>query len=84
MPKARLGFACLGVLALVLAGCEAKKTAAPPPPQVVVAHPLQKAIVDWDDYVGQFIAVDSVDVRPRVSGYLQTIGFKDEIGRAHV
>ena len=34
-------------------------------------------IVDWDDYVGQFVAVDSVDVRPRVSGYLQSIGFKD-------
>lgn len=77
MPKARLGFACLGVLALVLAGCEAKKTAAPPPPQVVVAHPLQKAIVDWDDYVGQFEAVDSVDVRPRVSGYLTKVAFKD-------
>ncbi|MFV4649248.1 efflux RND transporter periplasmic adaptor subunit, partial [Mycobacterium tuberculosis] len=30
-----------------------------------------------DDYVGQFIAVDSVDVRPRVSGYLQSVAFKD-------
>ncbi len=43
----------------------------------MVAHPLQKQIVDWDDYVGQFIAVDSVDIRPRVTGYLQTIAFKD-------
>ena len=34
-------------------------------------------VVDWDDFVGQFVAVDSVDVRPRVSGYLQSVGFKD-------
>jgi RND family efflux transporter MFP subunit len=34
-------------------------------------------ILDWDDYVGQFIAVDSVDIRPRVSGYLQSVAFKD-------
>ena len=77
MLKARYGFACLGVLALVLAGCAEKKAPAPPPPTVVIAHPLQKMIVDWDDYVGQFIAVDSVDIRPRVSGYLSTIAFKD-------
>jgi RND family efflux transporter MFP subunit len=60
-----------------LAGCAQKKTPAPPPPTVMVAHPLQKQIIDWDDYVGQFIAVDSVDIRPRVTGYLQTIAFKD-------
>ena len=75
MPKARLGFACLGVLAL--AACAPKKPPAPPPPSVVVAHPLQRSIVDWDDYVGQFIAVDSVDIRPRVSGYLTIVAFKD-------
>jgi RND family efflux transporter MFP subunit len=44
---------------------------------VLVSTPLQMNVVDWDDYVGQFVAVDSVDVRPRVSGYLQSIGFKD-------
>jgi len=77
MLKARSGFACLGVLALALAGCGEKKVPAPPPPTVVIAHPLQKMILDWDDYVGQFIAVDSVDVRPRVSGYLTTVAFKD-------
>jgi RND family efflux transporter MFP subunit len=38
---------------------------------------LQKQIVDWDDYVGRFEAIDSVDVRPRVTGYLQSIGFRD-------
>jgi len=34
-------------------------------------------VTDWDDYVGQFIAVDSVDLRPRVSGYLVAVGFRD-------
>jgi len=77
MPGTRYAFVCAGVLAGVLAGCEKKPAPAPPPPTVIVAHPLQKMIVDWDDYVGQFIAVDSVDLRPRVSGYLQSIAFKD-------
>ena len=69
---------CLAMaLAGALAGCGAKKPAAPPPPTVTVAAPLQQTLVDWDDYVGQFIAVDSVDIRPRVSGYLQSVNFKD-------
>ena len=61
---------------LLLAGC-APKPVAPPPPSVTVSHPLQQTVIDWDDYVGQFVAEDSVDVRPRVSGYLQSVGFKD-------
>jgi RND family efflux transporter MFP subunit len=68
------------VLALSCAlfvGCAAKKPAAPPPPVVTVATPLSMRVVDWDDYVGQFVAVDSVDVRPRVTGYLQSVGFRD-------
>jgi RND family efflux transporter MFP subunit len=44
---------------------------------ITVARPLQKDVVDWDDFVGRFEAVDQVDVRPRVSGYLTAIGFKD-------
>lgn len=48
-----------------------------PPPQVTVAHPLVKPIVDWDDYTGRFEAIDSVDVRPRVSGYLASLNFRD-------
>jgi RND family efflux transporter MFP subunit len=62
---------------LALAGCAPKPAPAPPPPNVTVAHPLQQTVIDWDDYVGQFVAEDSVDVRPRVTGYLQSVGFKD-------
>jgi RND family efflux transporter MFP subunit len=62
---------------LALFGCAPHKPPAPPPPTVSVAAPLSMTIVDWDDYDGQFIAVDSVDIRPRVSGYLLKVGFKD-------
>jgi RND family efflux transporter MFP subunit len=59
-----------------LGGC-AKKTSPPPPPTVYVSKPLQRTIVDWDDYVGRFEAINSVDIRPRVTGYLQSIAFRD-------
>ena len=59
------------------AGCAKKAPPKPPPPTVIVSKPLSKKIVDWDDFVGRFEAIDSVDIRPRVSGYLQTIGFTD-------
>ncbi len=63
------------VTALALVGCAKPKP--PPPPTVIVAKPLRTNLVDWDDYVGRFEAINSVDVRPRVTGYLQSIGFKD-------
>lgn len=44
---------------------------------VTVATPLVQEVVDWDDYVGRFEAVQSVEVRPRVSGYLQGVHFTD-------
>jgi RND family efflux transporter MFP subunit len=63
---------------LMLAGCDAKTSDAPaPPPPVTAAQPLQRQIVDWDEFVGRFEAVDTVQVRPRVSGYVQSIAFKD-------
>ena len=49
----------------------------PPPPTVVVANPLRQRIVDWDDYVGRFQSIDAVELRPRVSGYLDSVRFRD-------
>lgn len=69
--------ALLLVAGLGLTACGEKPKAAAGAPVVTVASPLQKEVVDWDDYVGRFEAVDQVDVRPRVSGYLTAIGFKD-------
>jgi RND family efflux transporter MFP subunit len=66
---------------LALAGCEEGQKpaqgAAPPPPQVSVAKPVQKLVTDHDEYVGRFVALDFVEVRARVSGYLEKIHFKD-------
>src|SRR5215472_9381514 len=47
------------------------------PPTVTVSAPLQKEIVEWDEFTGQFAAVDYVEVRARVSGYLTEIHFQD-------
>jgi RND family efflux transporter MFP subunit len=69
--------ACL-LIALALAGCgEAAQPPSPPPPQVTVANPVKRSIVDLDEYVGRFVAVDAVEVRGRVSGYLEKVHFKD-------
>jgi RND family efflux transporter MFP subunit len=48
-----------------------------PAPVVEVAHPLARHIVQWDEYTGRFEAVQRVEVRPRVSGYLEQIHFVD-------
>ncbi len=49
----------------------------PPPPQVTVAHPVVRDIVEWDRYTGRLAATESVEVRARVSGYLQSIHFQE-------
>src|SRR5437762_12137297 len=66
-------------LAPVLSACGegGPKQAAPPPPTVTVAKPVKQTVNDYDEYVGRFIAVDSVEIRARVSGYLEKVLFKD-------
>ena len=63
------------MLAGLLAGCQKPAPPAPPPPGVTVAHPLQKEITDWNEYTGRLTAVESVEVRPRVSGHIDSIHF---------
>ena len=78
-PVARL-VVPLAAISAVLAGCgqsQAPAQSAPPPPQVSVAKPTKKMVTDHDEYVGRFIAFDYVEVRARVSGYLDKILFKD-------
>ncbi|WP_083590880.1 efflux RND transporter periplasmic adaptor subunit [Aurantimonas sp. 22II-16-19i] len=50
---------------------------APPPPTVTVAKPVVREIVEDDEFIGRFEAVDEVELRARVGGYLQTTHFKD-------
>lgn len=64
--------------ALMLGACGGgKKAPGPPPPSVTVVNALQKEVTEWDEYTGRLAAVDEVGVRAQVSGYLQSIHFKD-------
>jgi RND family efflux transporter MFP subunit len=72
--------AALALIPVLLTACgesKAPQGAAPPPPQVSVAKPVQKLVADHDEYVGRFVALDYVEVRARVSGYLEKIHFTD-------
>lgn len=72
--------AALLLLAPALAACgqsQPQGRGAAPPPAVTVAKPTARGVVDYDEYVGRFVAVDSVEIRARVSGYLQKVHFRD-------
>ncbi|MGB6963539.1 MAG: efflux RND transporter periplasmic adaptor subunit [Xanthobacteraceae bacterium] len=75
----RAGAIPAATLLLVLAGCNQSQQQAggPPPPAVAVTKPVQRTVIDQDEYVGRFTAVDSVEIRSRLSGYLSDIHFKD-------
>jgi RND family efflux transporter MFP subunit len=60
-----------------VAGCGQGQQAAPELPTVTVAEPAQRTVTDYDEYVGRFVAVNSVEIRARLSGYLSAIGFTD-------
>jgi RND family efflux transporter MFP subunit len=68
--------------ALSLAGCgdsqsKPQQAAASPAPAVTVSHPIEKVVAGYDEFVGRFTAVDYVEVRARVSGYLEKVHFTD-------
>jgi RND family efflux transporter MFP subunit len=69
------------VAALVLSGCArneaAEAQAAPPAPQVTVAQAVSRKVTDSDEFTGRFEAVERVEVRPRVSGYVSSVNFTD-------
>jgi RND family efflux transporter MFP subunit len=58
-------------------GEQQKQGGGPPPPAVTVAKPIKRTVVDYDEYVGRFAAINSVEIRARVSGYLDKLHFKD-------
>lgn len=70
--------ACLAPLLFALSAAAADAPpAAPPPPTVTVAEPVTKRITEWDEYTGRFVAKQRVDVRARVSGYLDSVHFAE-------
>jgi len=67
------------VLAALLSGCEQKQAtqAAPAPPPVTVAQPVKRTVTDWDEFTGRFDAVQQVQVRARVGGFITAVEFRD-------
>jgi multidrug efflux system membrane fusion protein len=65
--------------AAVFTLCAACRKDAPPmqSPQVTVAPAIERVVTDWDEFTGHFDAVNSVEVRPRVGGFVQRIGFTE-------
>jgi len=72
-------YAVLGLLfaSALGAGCGAEPPAPPPPPAVTVADVAGRDITEWDEFTGRFEAVDAVEIRPRVSGYLRRVVFAE-------
>jgi RND family efflux transporter MFP subunit len=65
------------IASLAACGRGQQEAAAPPVMPVTVAAPLVQEVVDWDDYVGRFEAIQNVEVKPRATGYLQAVHFTD-------
>lgn len=65
--------------ALALSACGGGESGPPQQgaPPVTVSQPLVQQVVDWDEFVGRFEAIQNVEVRPRASGYLQGVHFRD-------
>jgi RND family efflux transporter MFP subunit len=60
-----------------ISGCKSQANATPPAPQVTVAAAVKKNVIDWDEFTGRVEAIQSVEVRPRVTGYIDTVNFKE-------
>jgi multidrug efflux system membrane fusion protein len=67
------------LLAAGLSGCGEKPApqAAAGPPPVTVAQPTKRTVTDWDEFTGRFEAVDEVQIRARVGGFVESVQFKD-------
>jgi multidrug efflux system membrane fusion protein len=80
MDSQRLGLASL-VLPLALVGCAVSEAGSPPPappaPEVTTASVVIRDLNDWADFTGRLEAVESVEIRPRVGGYVESVHFSE-------
>lgn len=67
------------LIALGVSGCrtEATPDAQAPAPQVSVASALERDVTEWDEFTGRLEAVESVEIRPRVTGYIESVNFTE-------
>jgi len=77
--RSRLVLAVMAVAALATSACSrgGAQAAAPPPPEVDAAQVVVRPVRQWDEFSGRTAATDAVDVRARVSGYIDRIAFKE-------
>ena len=73
-----LSLAALVLAVSLAAGCTSEAApAAPPPPEVSVATVSAQSVRQWDAFTGRVSAVETVDLRPRVSGYVQRVAYEE-------
>ena len=79
-PRLRTFLPPIGSLILIaalLTGCQPQAAPSAPAPQVNVAKVIERKVNDWDEFTGRIQAIDSVEIRPRVSGYIERIAFTE-------
>lgn len=67
-------------IAIVVSACSSEAApshGAPPPPEVSVAQVLQRDVTQWNDVTGRFAAVETVELRPRVGGYIERVAYRE-------
>jgi RND family efflux transporter MFP subunit len=70
-------FLVFSIILALQTACQPAQAPSPAPPKVTVSRPVVQEIIEWDEYTGRLEATENVEVRARVSGYLQSIHFKD-------
>src|ERR1700761_5138156 len=65
------------LVALILAACSPNSAPSPAIPSISASMPLVKEVTGWDIFTGRLEAVDTVEVRPRVNGYVERVAFTD-------
>ncbi|MBI5248939.1 MAG: efflux RND transporter periplasmic adaptor subunit [Desulfomonile tiedjei] len=75
-PDVLFQFAAISLVFLLVMGCDkASPVAQPIAPKVTVGKPLNVEMIEWDSFTGRLDAVETVEIRSRVSGYLQSVHF---------
>jgi multidrug efflux system membrane fusion protein len=70
----------LAAVLMVATGCDqvsGEPPQGPPPPEVSVAEVIQRNISQWDEFTGHVEASETVEIRPRVSGYIESVQYTD-------